>query len=152
MTLAARYCYGSSEDGLGAHEMTTTVEFMTTQSTAPRGALPQSVETYLNALRACQAMHHAGSHQTGKDFTIEEGRRYYKVVCTEDGRAVSVHAFIEVGTNKLVKAASYKAPQRNSDGSLAVRYDLEDKDVLDALVELLKENPGMCYGSYLYAR
>ena len=51
-------------------------------------------------------------------FTIEEGRKYLKIMQTDtsDGRAV--HAFVDKKTGELYKAASYKAPAKG------VRFDL----------------------------
>mgnify|MGYP001409149524 FL=1 len=58
-------------------------------------------------------------------FTIEEGRKYLKIMQTDtsDGRAV--HAFVDKKTGELYKAASYRAPAKG------VRYDLrliEDRE------------------------
>ena len=58
-------------------------------------------------------------------FTIEEGRKYLKIMQTDtsDGRAV--HAFVDKKTGELYKAASYKAPAKG------VRFDLrlmKDRD------------------------
>lgn len=36
----------------------------------------------------------------------------------------SVHAFVDRKTGGLIKSATWKAPQKNADGSLSVRYDL----------------------------
>ena len=51
-------------------------------------------------------------------FTIEEGRKYLKIMQTDtsDGRAV--HAFVDKKTGELYKAASFKAPAKG------VRFDL----------------------------
>tara|TARA_Y100001938_G_C8099856_1_gene440861 strand:+ start:5124 stop:5561 length:438 start_codon:yes stop_codon:yes gene_type:complete len=51
-------------------------------------------------------------------FTIEEGRKYLKImqIDTSDGRAV--HAFVDKKTGELYKAASYKAPAKGA------RFDL----------------------------
>lgn len=57
-----------------------------------------------------------------------------------------VHAFVERETGKLIKAASYKAPQKDKNG-LAYRYDLSTPDGLHAAVEAADP-----HGSYLYKR
>lgn len=87
-------------------------------------------------------------------FGVEAGRKYDRIVNMEapssnpsDVKAKSVHAFIDRATGALIKSAGYRAPQKNSDGTLAVRFSmLSDADV-EAVVALSDK-----YGSYLYER
>lgn len=87
-------------------------------------------------------------------FGVEAGRKYDRIVNMEapssDRSAVkakSVHAFIDRTTGDLIKSAGWRSPQKNSDGTLAVRFSmLSDADV-DAVVAVSDK-----YGSYLYER
>ena len=74
-------------------------------------------------------------------FTIEEGRKYLKIMQTDtsDGRAV--HAFVDKKTGELYKAASYKAPAKG------VRFDL--RLIKDR--EFVLENCDWA-GGYLYMK
>ena len=59
--------------------------------------------------------------KSGKDmykFSIESGRKYHKIVQTDNSGCQSVHAFVDKKTGELYKAASFKAP------ATGVRYDL----------------------------
>ena len=66
--------------------------------------------------------------KSGKDmykFSIESGRKYHKIVQTDNSGCQSVHAFVDKKTGELYKAASFKAPAKG------VRYDLrliEDRE------------------------
>ena len=51
-------------------------------------------------------------------FTIEEGRKYHKIMQTDTSGGGAVHAFVDKKTGELYKAASYKAPAK------IVRYNL----------------------------
>ena len=51
-------------------------------------------------------------------FTIEEGRKYLKIMQTDTSGGGAVHAFVDKKTGELYKAASYKAPAKG------VRFDL----------------------------
>jgi hypothetical protein len=83
-------------------------------------------------------------------FTVEAGRKYDKIVMESTrfaGHDRSVHAFVIIETGELVKAATWNAPQKNSDGSLAVRYQMSTPTELAAVLEVAD-----WAGSYLYAR
>ena len=79
---------------------------------------------------------------------IEKGRRFDKIV-TEiiRGNGRSVHAFVEKSTGALIKAATWKAPQKNADGTLAVRYLLDTEENFAIALEAAD-----WAGSYLYKR
>jgi hypothetical protein len=84
------------------------------------------------------------------EFTVQSGRKYDKIVIrstkyTHSGE--SVHAFVIIETGELVKAAGWNAPQKNADGSLAVRYQMDTPDALASVVAIADQ-----YGAYLYAR
>ena len=58
-------------------------------------------------------------------FTIEEGRKYLKIMQTDtsDGRAV--HAFVDKKTGDVYKAASFKAPAKGIRFNLCIMSDRE---------------------------
>jgi len=59
--------------------------------------------------------------QQGKDrykFYIESGRKYHKLIMETDNGQRSVHAFVNMKTGELHKAASFKAPVKEP------RFDL----------------------------
>ena len=43
-------------------------------------------------------------------FYIESGRKYHKIIMETDGGSRSVHAFVNMKTGELHKAASFKTP------------------------------------------
>lgn len=51
-------------------------------------------------------------------FTIDEGRKYFKVMFRDSGGGNSVHAFVDRKTGEVYKPASFKAPAKH------VRFDL----------------------------
>ena len=51
-------------------------------------------------------------------FYIESGRKYHKLIMETDGGSRSVHAFVNMKTGELHKAASFKAPVKEP------RFDL----------------------------
>lgn len=84
-------------------------------------------------------------------FIAVPGLKYDKIILstTWDGRKpqTSVHAFIERKTGYLIKAANWSSPQKNSDGTLAVRYHLNDENMVAMVV-----NNADIHGSYLYLK
>lgn len=82
-------------------------------------------------------------------FQVSPGRRFDKIVQSPVGSSLggSVHAFVERETGALIKSAGWNQPQKNSDGSLAVRYNLADEHDYKRAVD--NADP---YGSYLYVR
>lgn len=103
------------------------------------------VDEYINVLNSAASL-------AGLDYLFDKevGRRYVKVVQNSAHGGRSVHAFIERSSGDLLKPASWAAPQRNSDGSLAVRYRLSDEIERKALFEKLMAEPANLYGGYLY--
>lgn len=88
-----------------------------------------------------------GRKHSDYEFSVLAGRNYDKIIqeaTRYPGR--SVHAFVVRATGDLVKAATYKAPQKDKDG-LAVRFHLADET--DAQRAINMSDP---YGSYLYKR
>lgn len=84
-------------------------------------------------------------------FTVEYGQKYDKIIqkfrdSAHISNGGSVHAFIERATGKLIKAATWKSPQRDKDG-LAYRYDLSTPYGFNKAIT--ESDP---YGSYLYKR
>jgi len=71
------------------------------------------------------------------------GSKFFKVEQESHGQR-SVHAFIEKSTGKVIKAATWKAPQKDKSG-LAYRWDLSTPEGFAACVAAADP-----YGSYLY--
>ncbi len=86
----------------------------------------------------------------GYEFYVRSGRKYHKVIM-RNGGSQSVHAFVD-GEGAVIKPASWREPQRSSDGTLAVRWRLSDDSEREELFTLLGENPACFSGSYLYQR
>lgn len=82
-------------------------------------------------------------------FQVSRGRRFDKIVQSPIGNTFgwSVHAFVERETGALIKSAGWNQPQKNSDGSFAVRYNLADEHDYKRAAD--SADP---YGSYLYVR
>lgn len=84
-------------------------------------------------------------------FTAIPGVRYDKIVLTttwnDRDKQTSIHAFVERKTGHLIKAATWSSPQKNSDGTLAVRYNLTDENTVKEVV-----SQADIYGSYLYTK
>ena len=74
-------------------------------------------------------------------FTIDEGRKYFKVMFRDSGGGNSVHAFVDKKTGELYKAASFKSPAKG------VRFDL--RLIKDR--EFVLENCDWA-GGYLYVK
>ena len=51
-------------------------------------------------------------------FVVESGRKYHKIVQTDNSGCQSVHAFVDKKTGELYKAASWRGPAKD------VRFDL----------------------------
>ena len=81
-------------------------------------------------------------------FYAEKGRRFDKIVMErKNGTQRGVHAFVERTTGNLIKAATFKAPQKNSDGTFAVRYNLSTDDGYEEALDAATWS-----GGYLYKR
>ena len=77
------------------------------------------------------------------------GRKYDKITL---GREKSmhnngVHVFVNRETGDLLKPAGWNAPQKNSDGTLAVRMNVATPEGFAQAVDAADE-----YGRYLYVR
>lgn len=82
----------------------------------------------------------------GYTFGVEPGRRFDKIVQRAmGGEQRSVHAFVDRATGALIKPATWKAPQKNADGSLSVRYDLSNPRDFQIAI-----NAAEFSGGYLY--
>ena len=74
------------------------------------------------------------------DFTYTKGRKYAKIIhTTNPGGQRSCHAFVDMNTGDVMKAASWSAPAKG------VRYNLMD----DKCREEMYKRASWC-GSYLY--
>jgi len=74
-------------------------------------------------------------------FYIESGRKYHRIIMETDGGSRSIHAFVDMKTGEVYKAASWKAPAKH------VRFNL----LLIKDREWLFENADWA-GGYLYMR
>lgn len=79
-------------------------------------------------------------------FEAEPGRKYDKIIASDRYGSRHVHAFVERETGALLKAASWKAPQRDKDG-IAVRYMLDTPEGFFEAIEAADQ-----FGGYLYAK
>lgn len=83
---------------------------------------------------------------SGEAYLLEEGRKYGRVVgYRQNGGGRHCVAFIDLTTGDVIKAATWKAPQKNADGTMSVRYNLLDDRSFEILLTVLDP-----YGSYLY--
>lgn len=78
-------------------------------------------------------------------FSVETGYKFEKIVKDATKNAV-VHCFVEKTTGDVIKAASYKAPARRSDRSLAVMGNIAGKVNMNRMVKKADE-----FGAYLYS-
>jgi hypothetical protein len=76
---------------------------------------------------------------------VDMGRRFARV-WHDNHTQRSVHAFVDMETGDVIKAAGWKAPQKDRDG-FAVRYRLADPEDKARCFESMDP-----YGSYLYKR
>lgn len=60
------------------------------------------------------------------EYQVDYGRKLAKVFAYKSGQRKSMHCFIDFTNGDVIKAATYKAPQKNADGSYSVRYNLLD--------------------------
>ena len=72
-------------------------------------------------------------------FTIEEGRKYHKIVQTDTSGGGAVHAFVDKKTGEVYKPASWKAPAKH------VRFNLLEINSREKCFERAD-----WAGSYLY--
>ena len=76
-------------------------------------------------------------------YGVSKGRKFAKVLA--HGTQTSVHAFVNLENGDVIKPATFNAPQKNSDGTFAVRFNLVDDESRELLFS--KIDP---YGGYLY--
>ena len=76
---------------------------------------------------------------SGYSFTIDPGKKYYKIIMNTGDGSRSVHAFVDKKTGEVYKAASWRGPAKH------VRFDL--RLIKDR--EYLFENADWA-GGYLY--
>ena len=85
----------------------------------------------------------------GMRFTIEEGRKYYKIISNDwderrkEWNSGGVHAFVNKKTGEIYKPASWKSPAKH------VRYDLR---IFKDREYVLDPRNGGWAGGYLYMR
>jgi hypothetical protein len=102
------------------------------------------LDEYVAALQEMLNKHAEGRPYLSQTVSVEVGRKFARVVLR--GSQTMVHAFVDIETGDVIKAAGWKAPQKDK-GGLAVRYRLADPaDKARCFEEM---DP---YGSYLYKR
>ena len=77
-------------------------------------------------------------------FYIETGRKYHKIIMETDGGSRSVHAFINIKTGELHKAASFKAPVKEP------RFDLRIITEREFVLEKCDWSGGYLYKNAYY--
>lgn len=80
-----------------------------------------------------------GTDVTMPSYTIDEGKKYYRIVSNNSGR--SVHAFVNKENGDVYKAASWASPVRDA------RYNLLLDDARAVLFNSVDP-----FGGYLYKR
>lgn len=80
----------------------------------------------------------------GEPIECEVGQRFIRLVIGAPGNR-HVHAFVDLSTGDIIKAAGWKAPQKGKNG-LAVRGNLTDDADFARILGVADK-----YGSYLYA-
>ena len=78
-------------------------------------------------------------------FYIESGRKYHKLIMETDGGSRSVHAFVNMKTGELHKAASFKAPVKEP------RFDLRVIKEREFVLEKCDWAGGYLYKNAYYA-
>jgi hypothetical protein len=95
------------------------------------------IEEYLEVLN--EKATHIGTTSYG----VSKGRKFAKVLA--QGSQTGVHAFVDLQTGDVIKPATFKAPQKNADGTFAVRFNLVDDESRELLFEKVESS-----GAYLY--
>ena len=103
------------------------------------------LDEYVVALQQMFDKHAEGRPHWSQMVFVEMGRKFARVA-TDNGVQRMVHAFVDMETGDVIKAAGWKAPQKDKDG-LAVRYRLADPADKARCFEQMDP-----YGSYLYKR
>jgi hypothetical protein len=76
----------------------------------------------------------------------DRAKLFVRVVVVNDDSS-SVHAFVDTRTGCLIKPATWRAPQKDRAGNLAVRFNMLDDDDYRTLLEVCDPN-----GAHLYRR
>ena len=97
-------------------------------------------------------LHERWAFSVGREhFEIEKpkaNQRFFRIiqVATDtSGSGRSVHAFVEIATGKIVKAAGWKAPAKYSNGELASKYNLLENESFEKALEKCDEHGGWLY-------
>lgn len=118
--------------------------------------MSKAAESSINFAKAIERKFDAQQHAeaaahgyTAADFTVQvmPGQKYDRLVQSDGGYQRSVHAFVRKADGKLIKAAGWQAPQKNADGTDAVRFDISTPMGMQAAIEAADR-----FGSYLYIR
>lgn len=106
----------------------------------------RAIERKFDAQQHTEAEAHG---YTAPDFTVQvmAGQKYDRLVQSDGSYNRSVHAFVRKSDGALIKAAGWKAPQKNADGTDAVRFDLSTPAGMHEAIESADR-----FGSYLYVR
>lgn len=104
------------------------------------------IQEYVTALETMLESHYSEKSNllTPPTVSVEYGKKFARIVFSGSQRMV--HSFVDAETGNVLKAAGWKAPQKDK-GGLAVRYSLTDP-----------ESKARCfaemdpYGGYLYKK
>jgi hypothetical protein len=73
------------------------------------------------------------------DFIIQTKRKYHKIVFIDGGGQKSVHAFIDINTGDVLKAASWNSPVKD------IRYNLLNDEQREWLYQNADYSTGYLY-------
>ncbi len=93
---------------------------------------PQKMAAFVEAVQTMVNKHYADklANLTPPVFSVDEGRRYLRVVRTETfGSSRSVYCFVDKTNGDILKAATWKAPAKHARGNVF------DEKPLDAVTE-----------------
>ena len=116
-------------------------DFAATQEA--RKNIQENIVKHCNTLCDCLINDFTRRHPNSDPykFYIESGRKYHKIIMETESGSRSVHAFVDMKTGELYKAASFKAPAKDARFNLLLIKDRE----------WLLENADWA-GGYLYKR
>lgn len=91
-------------------------------------------------LDALTANYEAAGHDNGITFEQQApGQKFSRIVMIDHGKARSVHAFLDVRTGDVYKAAGWKAPAKH------VRFNLMDDESFARMIEVATWSGGYLY-------
>lgn len=79
------------------------------------------IEAYASRVQQLNNEMHAKHHLNCPlaQVSIENGRRYARIIIIENGASRSVHSFVDLTNGNILKAASWKMPAKGIRGNIA---------------------------------